>query len=280
MLDRLIKFLINSNVWVAIAVVSLCYMSIEHLSILPVGFLAFEFFATIFAYSYMRLVQYHGLTKLDLAKFWRTAWVNWLGAALAGTAMLYFLREIYRPGLLGILIPPALISFLYPISFPRADKGFTSLRLIPGLKLFLIAFTWSYMTVLLPELMYGDINLHAALEFVFRIVLIASLVIPFDIRDLQNDQASMLTLPQVLGYKSARELAFTGVFVYQLWLLAKIFVFGFNPYVITGELMAFEIGAILIRRASPDKAPSYFSFWIEAIPVFAVLAMIIAGKLS
>lgn len=276
----MVRSLVNSNIWVALAVVSLCYISMEQSSILPLGFLAFVFFATIFAYSYMRLVQYYGFGKINLDLLKQGAWINWLYPILSGAAMLYFLRDIYRPGFLGILAVPALISFFYPITFPSADKSFTSLRVMPGLKLFLIAFTWSYMTVLLPVTLYGTLNLQSYLEFVFRILLIASLVIPFDIRDLQNDIPSMNTLPQLVGYKASRELAFFGVLVYQIWLIAKVFVFGLDTCIMIGLLIAFEIGAILIRRASPDKPDTYFSFWIEAVPIFAALAMIIAISLN
>lgn len=279
----LVNFLIKSNIWVALAVVGLCHMSLEHYSILPRRFLAFQFFATITAYSYMRIIQYSGSgvsSKGILCRlFSRSMWVNWLYTLAAALAMLFFLREIYRPGLLGVLFLPALISILYPITFPFADKGFTSLRVLPGLKLFLIAFTWSYMTVLVPEVMYGALDLHGFLEFLLRMVLIAGLVIPFDIRDLRDDLPSMQTLPQVLGYRSARELAYFGIMIYQLWLVVKILAFGFNFYLILAEVAALEIGAQLIRRANPGKQDWYFSFWIEAVPIFAALAMMITGRL-
>ena len=280
----LIKLLVNSNVWVGLAVVSLCHLTLEQYSILPRRFLAFEFFATITAYSYMRLIQYGGAGQQS-ASFPRnifrgTSPMIWLYTLLAAAAMFYFLREIFRPGLLGVLFLPALISFFYPITFPLADKGFTSLRVIPGLKLFLISFTWSYMTVLLPEVMYGALDLHGFLEFVFRMVLIASLVIPFDIRDLRNDVPSMQTLPQVLGYRMARELAYFGILIYQLWLVIKIFTFGFDFYLILAEVAALEIGAVLIRKANPGKRDTYFSFWIEAVPIFAALALMITGRLT
>jgi hypothetical protein len=282
MLKRLVNILVKSNVWVGLAVVGLCHMSLEHYSILPRKFLAFEFFATITAYSYMRLIQYSGSGKTNLGMpgrlFKNVKWTNWAYTLLAGLAMLYFLREIYRPGLLGVLFLPALISFFYPITFPLADKGFTSLRVLPGLKLFLIAFTWSYMTVLVPEVMYGTLDLHGFLEFLLRMVLIASLVIPFDIRDMQHDMPSMQTLPQILGYRSARELAYFGILIYQLWLGVKIFAFGFDFYIILPEIAALEIGAQLVRRAHPAKPDSYFSFWIEAVPIFAALALMIGGR--
>jgi hypothetical protein len=283
-LPWLVNFLVKSNIWVGLAVVALCHLTLEHYAILPRRFLAFEFFATITAYSYMRIVQYGRPARLRpshlrrlFSRFFR---LNGVYTILAAMAMLYFLREIYRPGLSGILFLPVLISLLYPITFPFADRGFTSLRILPGLKLFLIAFTWSYMTVLLPELIYGALDLHSFLEFLWRMVLIAGLVIPFDIRDLRDDLPSMQTLPQVLGYRSARELAYFGILVYQLWLVVKIFAFGYNLHIILAEVVVLEVGAQLIRRANPERHDWYFSFWIEAIPIFMALAMMIAGRFT
>ena len=283
MLRWLVGILVKSNVWVALAVVSLCHMSLEHYSILPRKFLAFEFFATITAYSYMRLIQYSGASHVNQNKvgiFGQLNWASWIYTLLSAVAMLYFLYQIYRPGLLGVLFLPALISLLYPITFPLADKGFTSLRVLPGLKLFLIAFTWSYMTVLVPEVMYGSLDLHGFIEFVLRMVLIASLVIPFDIRDMQHDVHSMQTLPQVLGYRSARELAYFGILIYQLWLVVKIFAFGFDFYLILAQIGALEIGAQLVKQSHPGNKDSYFSFWIEAVPIFVALAMMITGRFT
>ena len=277
------KFLIKTNFWVALAVAALCYLSLEPYSILPYHFLAFVFFATVSAYSYMRLVQYSGVHQ-DGFRAWqkifsRPVLWHWLYTLLAGLVSLYFLREIYRPGLAGVLFLPVLISVLYPITFPRADTGFTSLRLLPGLKLFLIAFTWAYMTVLVPEALYGNMNVYALLEFVFRIILIASLVIPFDIRDLQEDDPSMHTLPQVIGYRKARELAFFGIFLYQLWLAIRVFAFDFDARSTLALILAFELGAWLIRKAHPGRDESYFSFWIESIPIMAVLTLIVESWL-
>ena len=278
--NRLIKFLVNSNIWVAIAVVSLCYLGVEQAPVLPMSFLAFVFFATIFAYSYMRLVQYHGFSQLVLGSLSPQAWITLIYSLFSGFFTLFFLREIYKPGILGVLLVPVLVSFLYPITFQRADKGFTSLRVIPGLKLFLISLTWSYVTVLLPQVLYGQINSLTFTEFVFRIVFIAALVIPFDIRDLAHDDPGMQTLPQVMGYKKARELAAFGIFIYQLWLLFKVFLFDADLWMSLAQLAAIEVGAILIRKATPEKPDTYFSFWIEAIPIFAAVATILIGILS
>lgn len=284
MVKWLLNLLVKSNVWVGLSVVALCHLTLEQYSILPRSFLAFEFFAAITAYSYMRIMQNYlpGARRYYSSGEARgsTHWLVWVYTLLASAAMVFFLLQTYRPGLLGVLFLPTVISLLYPITFPVADKGFTSLRVIPGLKLFLIAFTWSYMTVLVPEALFGQLNLQGFLEFVFRMILIASLVIPFDIRDLHNDAPGMHTLPQIMGYRSSRELAAFGILIYQLWLIARIFLLGFDPYLMLAELLALEIGAILVRRASPDRDDLYFSFWIEAVPIFMALALMITGRLT
>ncbi|MDZ7848639.1 MAG: hypothetical protein U5L96_18920 [Owenweeksia sp.] len=60
---------------------------------------------------------------------------------------------------------PALISLVYPISFKKSFSGFTSLRSVPGLKMFLIALNWSYVTVLIPAALYASVTVEVGVDF-------------------------------------------------------------------------------------------------------------------
>ncbi|MDZ7848638.1 MAG: hypothetical protein U5L96_18915 [Owenweeksia sp.] len=58
--------------------------------------------------------------------------------------------------------------------------------------------------------------------------MILGLVIPFDIRDESLDDASMRTLPQVIGVPAARHIALFGVGLYQVWLLLRVVIFDWS----------------------------------------------------
>jgi 4-hydroxybenzoate polyprenyltransferase len=124
--------------------------------------------------------------------------------SLAGISVsLYYVRiEI-----LYLLVPLAILTFLYSIAIFKKNEVRFRLQEIPGLKIFMIAFVWSATTVLIPVLQSeNNINpLQVLLVFIERFTFIVAIAIPFDIRDSKADQLSgFRTLPIVLGENSAR----------------------------------------------------------------------------
>lgn len=244
------------------------------------GFLAFVMAATAFAYNYMRLVQLHGYSLSGDATL--KSWARehrpliWMYTLLFGGLSAYYFIQIYDLRLLVLLSVPGIISVLYPLTFKNVFHGFTSLRAVAGLKMFLIALTWSYVTVLVPAALYGTADAELMTEFVLRTFLILGLVIPFDVRDIGLDDKSMQTLPQQLGVDKARQLAMFFINMYQLWLLLRVFIFDYSLISAGALIIGFEAGYWLIKKSSPERRDSYFSFWLEGVPVFAVLVLMLA----
>src|SRR5690606_9612993 len=80
------------------------------------------------------------------------------------------------------------------------------LRNIPGLKLFLIAIVWALSCVLLPileletSILAGTTVNDTILLITKRLLFIAAITVPFDIRDMYQDRNSDLkTIPVLLG---------------------------------------------------------------------------------
>ena len=150
------------------------------------------------------------------------------------------------------------------------------MRLVPGLKMFLIAATWAYVTVFMPVVLYGSLTLEDVLECIMRTVLVLGLVVPFDIRDVNYDDPNMRTIPQVLGAERARQLAMFFVLLYQLWLVLRFFLYDASLPFTIAILIGLEVGYWLIRYSHREHSDEYFSFWIEGVPVFcAVLVVLI-----
>ena len=80
--------------------------------------------------------------------------------------------------------------------------GKTNLREIPGLKIVLIAFTWTYVVYLFPHINSG--NQPSALLSTGIFLYIIAVTIPFDIRDLELDSPRQLTIPQLFGVRGAK----------------------------------------------------------------------------
>lgn len=177
--------------------------------------------------------------------------------------------------LIYLLMPAAVVALAYPLSFRPAFSGFTSLRKVAGLKLFLIALSWSYVTVLVPAEVHGIFSGEILIEGVMRSFLVIALIIPFDIRDMKQDDPGMRTIPQVLGEDGARELALFFLLIYQVWVVLRFFLFSYPLSEALGILTGVEIAYFLILRVREGKSEWFYSFWIEGVPVFAAVLVLL-----
>ena len=124
-------------------------------------------------------------------------------------------------------------------------------------------------------LLYAAVSWEELIEFVMRILLIIALVIPFDIRDLKYDDTHLHTIPQKIGVKKARQLSMFLVMLYQFWVIARHFIFEWDIVFTVCMVLGLEVGYWLIRFAHKDRKDEYFSFWIEGIPIFCAVFLIV-----
>jgi len=100
------------------------------------------------------------------------------------------------------------LSFLYylPVKNPAIAKY--SLRNIPYLKIFLIAYVFSAATVIAPSYLNLTTNNDLIEQlFIDRFIFILAITIPFDIRDHKIDkQLSIKTIPHLTGIHGAKIL--------------------------------------------------------------------------
>lgn len=107
-----------------------------------------------------------------------------------------------RLNLVFVLIPFGIISLLYSIPFKMGQKTLITLRQIPYLKIFLIAFVWAAVTVFIPVVNYKKplYSLHVLSVFLERMLFVLAITLPFDIRDMDDDKkAGIQTIPLRLG---------------------------------------------------------------------------------
>ena len=277
------KYLVYSNLWVGIAVGAFCFFTMSSFYTVNIGFILMVIFSTAFTYNYMRFVQ---IRAYDLRNdFSFKAWVAGhrsevllfmlVFGALTGLAIL----EIFSIELVLLMILPGIVSVAYPLSFKNPFSSFTSLRTAPGLKMFLISATWSYVTVIVPTVLYDTLTLETVLEFLMRTLLILALVIPFDIRDVPYDDEHMKTIPQVIGRDQARQLSMLFILIYQVWLLVRLFLFGDAYFYTVALVLGLEIGYLLVRYSHREHSELYFSFWIELVSIFCGVLLLIGSFL-
>ncbi len=117
------------------------------------------------------------------------------------------------------LAPIAALTLFYSIPVYGNKKSIFRLREIPYLKIFIISFTWSATTILLPVIQTGrhfDTE-HILLMLIERFIFVFGITLPFDIRDMADDRiAKTRTLPLLLGERNSIKLANGSIVVFMI----------------------------------------------------------------
>ena len=272
-LKQLLDFYINSSVHVALAVYALSWVTLKKFDInYDSSVLWFNFYATITGYNF---VKYFGIAKWhhrSLASWLRVTQVFSLGCFIL---MCYFALQLAEESLVLIAIFGG-ITFLYAIPF-LPKKWYLdaqqNLRDISGLKVYIIALVWSGVTVILPlvnnqEGFSEDVIVTVIQIFIFVI----ALMLPFEIIDLRYDSLKLATIPQKIGVKRTKLL---GLVLLLIFYLSEFFKDTIQTdYLITQLIVCLVLG-IFILFANQNRTKYYTSFWLEALPVFWLVLMLI-----
>jgi len=137
------------------------------------------------------------------------------------------------------------------------------IRKIPLLKVFYVGLVWALVNcwLTLPEF---DLPI-----FLISFFFITSLVLPFDIRDMESD--TVQTFPRLIGVQNTKYIAYLLVFVSNI--LAALYL---KPSYALSFFLSGIITYILIYFSENKRDDAYFSFGIEtcsALPFLFLLIM-------
>ena len=272
-LKQLLDFYINSSIHVALAVYALSWITLKKLNINgDATILYFNFFATITGYNF---VKYFGI-----AKWHHRSLANWLKviqvfSLVCFGLMCYYALQLQNNSLL-LIAGFGMVTFLYAIPFlPKKWYLDTqqNLRDISGLKVYVIALVWCGVTVMLPVFNNnGMFSQDAIITIIQNFILVITLMLPFEIRDLNYDSLKLATIPQKIGVKNTKRLG------YVLVLLFYFLEYFKDNIDATGLLFQCVISIILcvfIYFANQNRNAYYTSFWVEALPLIWMLLMLL-----
>lgn len=264
MLKRLllapINLLLYGHFWIATAALAMTgvskYLLVGEwrLSALD-GFIAS---GTLTIYALHRMVALHLQTGAEHKSRYRIMynfrWHIWGYAVLAAglAAIFYWHLPFYLQ--LGLLVPCG-IALAYVIPFLNGKR----LRDLPYIKIFLIAISWAWLTVVGPAMeLDSSINWLLFALVLERACFIFAITIPFDIRDLILDK-EVPTIPGTFGTQPAQRSAYLALGT-GLGLLAVLVVFQILPLVI---LLPYAISylstAYLIWLSTPARHDYFFT---------------------
>ena len=262
----IIRFLINSNVWVAFCALGLTASSEIILQTCNLQVSQFVFFATIFIYNFQRIVR--------IKKGNNHARKNWLNENrlvvyflmifsffMSGNCFFYF-QSITQKAVFFI----AILAFLYPFG----------IRKIPFAKIFVISFVWTISTMLLLVLENKIvISQYVVWNIVSRFLFVFAITIPFDIRDIKHDAGNLKTIPLFFGEKKSKWLANIALSICVIIVVFQQLQNNITASNFLALSLLYLLTLVLITKSDKKNNEMYFSFWIESLSIFSYLFLII-----
>lgn len=265
LLKQALDFYINSSIHVAFSVLALAFItSFEFELTLNKNLLFFIFFASITGYNF---VKYYGLAKWHHRHLTRWLKTIQIFSFLCFLAMCFF-TFLLSVKILVVIAILGLVTFLYAVPFlPKKmylDESM-NLRNISGLKVYVIAFVWAGVTVLLPVISENNIlSVDVWISFFQRFLFVIVLMLPFEIRDLQYDNLKLSTIPQKIGVKQTKLI---GTILLMVFFFLEFFKDEIRPSHLISLLIISFISMIFIVLSKKNQSKYYSAFWVEGLPM-------------
>lgn len=274
-LIKLIDLILYSNLWIALGALAMGFQTQLFLfgKIQYTPYLPFLFCGTLFLYALHRIV---GLQKAkpfqDKGRYWVIATFKrhiQLYAALSAIVGAYFFFQLPLSIQLS-LFAPALFSLAYVVPVFRGKKRLRDFHFI---KIFLIAFIWTWLTVIMPAMVYNlELQLCTVLMGFERLCFIFAITLPFDIRDLEIDRFNKVkTIPLRLGTRKSKAtaLVFLAMALFFAWLNYYTMGISLGTWIAYGLSCLLTAG--LIVKSSPSQHDYFYTGLLDGTMIFQVV---------
>jgi len=269
-LKRVFAFYINASIHVALAVLSLLAITVlEYHLVIPIELWLFVFLGALTGYNFVKYAKVAGLHHRSLTQSLKTIQV-FSGICFVLLAFIAFKLSIQT---LMITAAFGLATFFYAVPFVRHKN----LRNFSGLKIFVVAFVWAGVTVIMPVVASeATISIDILLTFLQRILIVVALILPFEIRDVPYDALNLKTLPQQVGVRNTKLL---GLAVLLICLVFEFFKQDSDvAYIVSLLIFSVFMGWFLITSKT-DQNRYFASFWVEGLPIIWFLLFVLFEQL-
>ncbi|HET8803457.1 MAG TPA: UbiA family prenyltransferase [Aequorivita sp.] len=257
-LRAVFTFYINSSIHVALAVVALLAITVLEYSLsVPNALWPFIFLGTLTGYNYVKYSRVAGLHHRRLTKSLKTIQIF--------SAVCFVLLAIiaFQLNIITLLVTAGfgLATFFYAAPI----VGSKNLRRFSGVKIFVVAFVWAGVTVIVP-VVAAEIYISGDLLLTFfqRFMIVIALILPFEIRDVPYDAANLKTLPQQFGVIATKLI---GEVVLLLCLFLEFLKQDYAVAYISSLLLFCVVLGWLIVISKKEQTRFFSSFWVEGLPI-------------
>lgn len=264
---KVFDFYIRSSIHVAFSVYALVRMTHFMFNIFDDEAMAnFAFFGTIVGYNF---VKYDALARAQKNQMRNELKVISVLSiiALAGVGYYFFqLQSITQLVSVGVLA----LTLLYTLPFFPNRKN---ARNWAGVKIYIVALCWVGVTLILPVVnAHVDLELDFYLKCVQRFILVFVLILIFEILDLANDDPHLQTVPQQIGVKKTK---IVGLLLLIPFYFLEFLKTNFIEKQLIVNLVLVVVLSLFLIFANEKRSRYYTSFWVESIPVFWWLMVVL-----
>ena len=285
---RSIDFLIFSNIFVSLCAASLSHATIIILQI-TAGFYTslFVFFSTLSVYNFQRiLVSEKNETVAFLST--RHRWIIQNQKILTAITAISIIASIFiylfyfsnKHNIFLLLFPFSLLALWYVVDirkfFPFIKGRIRPLRTLPYLKIALISITWTAITVWLVVIESGLALLSVSVLLISleRLLFIFAITLPFDIRDMEQDQAmNIKTVPIMLGENKTKQLAYGVLILFSLLSALRITLIPGIPMITVALVTSALLTIYIVSLSGSDKSEYYYSALVESTMIIQFLLL-------
>ena len=103
-------------------------------------------------------------------------------------------------------------------------------------------------------------------------IVIAILMLPFEIRDLDTDQLHLSTIPQKIG------IPYTKIIGYAMLgdtILLEFFKHEFNQNNFLILIFSVALLAVFLAKSTKKKSRYYTAFWVESVPILVLIFVVV-----
>lgn len=172
----------------------------------------------------------------------------------------------------------AMIAIAYNLPLKANKNRVFRLRQIKGLKIFIIAFTWTLVTVYIPINLYIVNKISLAIVLINNFLFIAILSLLFDIKDFQKDKENNLpSIPVLIGeIKSYQVIRL----ILAVLLISTYFLYDDVGFATTVALLLHILFSYLvIFKLKSSHKNFYYTILIDGLLISQALVVWIAKNL-
>jgi len=262
LITKLFRFYVLSSTHVALAVLSLSYLTHFHFDVsLQTDLFAFIFFATVGTYNFIRYYASRNIKSSFNTPILVFSLLSVLGTGLSATKL------TSQTLLVALLLGTMSLTYVLP-----SNRFFGGLRYLPYLKSFIVAACWASVVVILPLLNHQvEFDCASWLVWLQMALWVFSTMIPFEIRDISNDSDSMKTIPQVFGVRGAKIIGTMMLF----GVVILSYFLSLQSYNMIPTLITCALALVCLWKSTIQQSTYYASFCVEALPMVWLLMVVV-----